>query len=123
MEGLRLDAGLADAATRESLAGAMGVGAGDRGMCHPDLLAGPALDVAARRHCEAEKRPWRAIWRAAGISEIRRQVPPFNAIGGMRAVIGGKGECLAGCDGRISVRALAEPGETLCERRRASEAE
>ena len=45
---LGLDAGLTDAAAREGFAEAVGVGAGDRGMAHPDLLVGPAFGCGAR---------------------------------------------------------------------------
>ena len=68
---LCVDAGLADAAARKRLAEAMGIGAGDGGMAHPDLLVGPAFlrrrpprspgetaSIARRRPPHARRRDW-----------------------------------------------------------------
>src|SRR3954463_7119823 len=51
------DAGLADPAARERLGKAMGIGAGDGGMAHPDVLVGPALLRSVRRDRLAKQRP------------------------------------------------------------------
>src|ERR671937_1174573 len=87
LEWLRLDTCLIDATARESLSGAMAVGARDGGMRHPDLLVGPAFAVGTWRHRLAKQRPLRAIGIAGAVCEVRRHVPPFDAIAGMRTVI------------------------------------
>ena len=48
MKRLGFDAGLADAAAGEGFAVSMGIGAGHRGVAHPDLLVGPAFLLRAR---------------------------------------------------------------------------
>ncbi|MHC2434649.1 hypothetical protein ACVMB0_002024 [Bradyrhizobium sp. USDA 4451] len=85
-------------------------------MTHPDLLVGPALDRAARRHRLAEQRPLRAIGGTIRVGEIRGDVPPLDPEFRMRAVIGGENEWLARSDGGKTFGALAEPCEALRKR-------
>ena len=79
---LGFDAGLADAAARKGFAEAMGVGAGHRGVAHPDLLIGPAFAVRRRLRSPAEtastarhrRRRWhRRDWRSR--TTIRCEIP------------------------------------------------
>ena len=116
MKRLCVDAGLANAAASKCLANAMGIGAGDGGMAHPDLLVGPALLRPARRDRLAKQRPLGAIGNATGISEIGRHIPPLDTEFRMRPVVGGKCECPARHDRRKSIRAFTKPGKALRER-------
>src|SRR5262249_58030337 len=92
---------------------AVRVGAGDRGVPHPDLLVGPAFELRAGAHRLPEQRPLRAMGRAGGIREVRGHVPPFDAEFRMRTVIEGEDEVLAGHDRRKTVSRLAQSSETL----------
>jgi hypothetical protein len=111
---LCVDAGLADPAARERLGKAMGIGAGDGGMAHPDCwLAQPSWGRPPRSPGEtasiARHRPRHAR------REIGRHIPPLDAEFRMRPVVGGKCECPARHDCRKSIRAFTKPGKALRE--------
>src|SRR5260221_14279112 len=91
-------------------------------MAHPDLLIGPAIPLHARRDRLAKQGPLRAIGHAFGIPEIRGEVPPLDAIVGMRAVIGGECQRAAGHDGGKTVGVVAQSRKTLRPPTRAAEA-
>src|SRR5450756_2401884 len=92
------------------------MGAGDSGVAHPELLAGPAFFLRAGPHRLAKQGPLRAEGCALRIRQVRRHVPPLDAKIGVRAVIGRESKTLAGSDGGESFRALAEPGKALRSR-------
>ena len=106
----------------EALGEAMRVGARHRGMCHPELLAGPAFELWAGSGRLAEQRPLHAERGSVGAREIGRHVPPLDAKLRMRSVISGKDEMLAGHDLCKAVCGLAKPGIAL-RARMAGEAE
>ncbi len=118
-----LDAGLSDPAAGEGLGEAMAVGTGDRGMPHPELLAGPPLALWSRPRGLSKQRPLDAACGAGGVDEVRRHIPPFDAKIGMRAMVGGKRKQLARCDLGIAFRILPEPGIALRDRRPPRQAE
>ncbi len=117
MKRMRLDTGLADAAARECFAAAVDSRARRSGMPHPDLLVGPAFLLRARRHRLPKQRPLHAIGGARGIPEVRRHVPPLDAILRMRAMIGWKCQHAPGHHGCKSFGVAAETGKALRQRR------
>src|SRR6185437_2903314 len=88
-------------------------GAGERRMSHPDLLACPSLPLRTRLHRGAKQRPLRAVTDTRRIDKIGRHIPPFDVKIGMRAVIGGKGKCLAWRHLRITGGLAAEARKAL----------
>jgi hypothetical protein len=118
-----LDAGLANPAAGEGFAVAVGIGAGDRGVAHPDLLVGPAFKLRARLHRLTEQGPLRAIGGAGRIHQIGRHIPPLDPVIRMRTVIFRKGKNLAGTDVGEPASLDAEPGKTLRQRALAAESE
>ena len=95
------------------MARAMRASAGDGGVAHPDLLAGPAFERGAGACGLTKQRPLRAISDAAGVRQVRRHVPPLDAEFRMRAVIGRKRKTLAGHHSGKSIRRLAKSGKAL----------
>jgi hypothetical protein len=91
-EGVEFHPGLADAAAGEELGVEMRVLGGEAGVAHPDLLAGPAVALRPGFGRLPEERPLHAVVAALGILQRRGQVPPFDAVLGMRAVVGGEFE-------------------------------
>ena len=91
----------------------MRVRAGERSVSHPDLLAGKTLAAIGGGHRLPEQRPLHAKTVALRVLQVRGKVPPFDAVVGMSAVIGGKHQRLAANDLRKAAGIGAEAGEAL----------
>ena len=93
-EGVGLRAGLTDAAACKAFGAEMALWRGQPGMAHPDLRAVPTFRVVG---CKGgtEQRPLRAV--VAAIRALQRggQIPPFDAILRVRAVIARELQCAA----------------------------
>jgi hypothetical protein len=105
--------GLPNAASGEGFAEAMGVGARDRRMPHPDLLIGPSCLLRTGRHRLTEQCPLHAIAGSRCIRKISRHVPPLDAKFRMRAVVGGKDKFLTRNHRRKALAVHAKPGKSL----------
>src|SRR6185437_1781216 len=123
MKRIGVHASLTDAAAREGFAEAMGVGARDRGMSHPDLLTCPALPLWPGLRRLTEQRPLDAVGIAVAVFEIGGDVPPLDPIVGMWPVIGWKRKAAARHDGRKSGDVVAEASKDLRPRGARTEAE
>ena len=88
-KGFGCHARLTDAAPRQPFGAEMTLGRCQPGMRHPKLRAIPALGVVGCKR-RAKQRPLGAIIRAIGARQACGQIPPFDAVAGVWAVIGGK---------------------------------
>ncbi|MNZ94860.1 hypothetical protein D3C78_1139780 [compost metagenome] len=114
-----LDAGLADPSARIGFRHAMSLGAGHRGMGHPQVAVAPAGLRGTGLQGVAEQRPLHAPRPALLVPQIGRHVPPLDAVVRMRAVIGGEDDGPARSRLGEVRRIAGQPGETLLRRRRA----
>ena len=62
---------------------------GDRRMTHPKLRRFPSFPVA-RRQGGPEQRPLQAVWRPVRAGHVGGQIPPFDPVGGVGAMVGRK---------------------------------
>ena len=103
---------LPDPAACDAFGHKMPVGCGDGSVGEPDLRIRPALACFGRQG-RPEQRPLNAIGGAVGPGEVGGQIPPFDPVVGMRAMVLREIEHRVGCRNGKAISIGAQPGKSL----------